>query len=68
MQENIGKKKEKKVVRRDSILVVVMSVLLVGISLSCWLKSEDNFSESERRVLAKFPRDPVCRIRQNPQS
>ena len=55
MQENIGKKKEKKVVRRDSILVVVMSVLLVGISLSCWLKSEDNFSESERRVLAKFP-------------
>lgn len=42
-------------IRRDSILVVVMSVLLLGISLTCWLKSDDVFSESERRVLAKFP-------------
>lgn len=55
MQENMGKNKEKKVIRRDSILVVVMSVLLLGISLICWLKSDDVFSESERRVLAKFP-------------
>ena len=51
----MGKNKEKKVIRRDSILVVVMSVLLLGISLICWLKSDDVFSESERRVLAKFP-------------
>lgn len=55
MQENMGKNKEKKVIRRDSILVGVMSVLLLGISLICWLKSDDVFSESERRVLAKFP-------------
>ena len=45
----------RKIKSRDVILVTVMFVLLFGISLVCWLKPEDNFSESERRVLAKFP-------------
>ncbi len=55
MQEKIEKKEERKIKSRDVILVTVMFVLLFGISLVCWLKPEDNFSESERRVLAKFP-------------
>ena len=55
MQENIGKRNKMKIKIRDAVLVIVMSVLLFGISLVSWGKSEDDFSESERRVLAKFP-------------
>ena len=55
MQDNTEKKQEKKVKGRDYILVAVMSALIFGISFVCWLKPEDSFSESERRVLAKFP-------------
>lgn len=52
MQENFEKKE---INIRDYILAAVMSVLIFGITLVCWLKPEDSFSESERRVLAKFP-------------
>ena len=40
---------------RNFVLVLVMGVVLFGLSVYCWLKPEDKFSESERRVLEKFP-------------
>ena len=55
MQENLNKKGERKEKSQDYILVTVMSFFVFGISLICWLKPEESFSESERRVLAKFP-------------
>lgn len=55
MQENSEKNTGKKRIGRDFILVVVMAGLLLGLSFVCVVKPEDGFSESERRVLAKFP-------------
>lgn len=59
MQENLEKKTEQKEKSRDYVLTAVMAVLVFGISLICWLKPEESFSESERRVLAKFPQVSV---------
>ena len=55
MQEISGKDTEKKGIGREFILVIVLAGLLLTLSFLCWLKKEDDFSESERRVLAKFP-------------
>lgn len=40
---------------KNIIVVSVMSILLFGFSFTCFLKGADEFSESERRVLAQFP-------------
>lgn len=40
---------------KNTVLVCLMGVLLLGLSLCCWLKKADSFSEEERRVLASFP-------------
>ena len=41
--------------RRNSVLVLVMVFCVFGLSFLCWFKEEESFSESERRVLEKFP-------------
>lgn len=41
--------------KSDFLLVITMAVLLFGLSVWCWFKSPDDYSESERRVLAKAP-------------
>lgn len=41
------------------ILVVSMALVLFGLSFFGWFKAEDNFSESERRVLKSFPKISV---------
>ncbi len=40
---------------KNIAIICVMSILLFGLSFWCWEKKPDEFSESERRVLAKFP-------------
>ena len=40
---------------KDMLLAVTMAVLLLGLSVWCWMKSPDEYSESERRVLASRP-------------
>lgn len=40
---------------KDTILICVMALFLLGMSLWCWFKETDTFSDSERRVLASFP-------------
>jgi len=40
---------------KNTVTVCVMAVLLLGISLVCWLKDNTPYSESERRVLKSFP-------------
>lgn len=52
MQESTEKNIEK---NKNIVLIVVMAFLFLGLSFLCWLKAEDEFSESERRVLARFP-------------
>ena len=42
--------------KQDIMVVVVMAFLLFTISLVCFLKKDDTFSESERRELKQFPR------------
>lgn len=37
------------------IYVIIMSALLMGLSLACWFKGSDEYSQSERRLLAGFP-------------
>lgn len=44
---------------RNFVLVFVMGVVLFGLAVYCWLKPEDKFSESERRVLKSFPKISV---------
>lgn len=41
--------------KSDLILVCVCAVLLLGLSVFCWIKTPDAYSESERRVLAGRP-------------
>ena len=41
--------------RRNSVLILVMVFCVFGLSFLCWFKEEESFSESERRVLEKFP-------------
>lgn len=62
MQENFEEKPEHKSKVKELAIVVVFSVLLLGLSFFCWLKPEDDFSESERRILAKFPKVSVSSI------
>ena len=50
---------ERFVFHRNSVLVLVMGVVLFSLSAYCWLKPEDKFSESERRVLKSFPKISV---------
>lgn len=38
------------------VLVIFMMVVLGVLSIMCWTKEENKFSESERRVLASFPK------------
>lgn len=40
---------------KNKITVLLMAGMLLAISMWCWLKPMDAFSESERRVLAEFP-------------
>ncbi len=44
---------------RAYVTVGVMAALLLGLSVWCWLKPADDYSESERRVLAAFPKVSV---------
>ncbi|MBR5154869.1 MAG: hypothetical protein IKW62_00085 [Clostridia bacterium] len=37
------------------MFTIVFALLILGISVSCWLKPETAFSESERRALASLP-------------
>lgn len=55
MQKDSGKKEKRVVFHREFILVVSMALVLLGLSCHSWLKPEDAFSESERRVLKGFP-------------
>ena len=40
---------------RNIAVTVIMAALLAVLSIWCWLKPADDFSDSERRVLAQFP-------------
>ena len=37
------------------VLVSVITVIVLGLSVFCWVKPADEYSDSERRPLAKFP-------------
>lgn len=41
--------------KSNLILVCLMSVFFFGLSILCWTKEADSYSDSERRVLAGFP-------------
>ena len=56
MDSNITNKSGRFTFNRNTILVLGISVLFFALSAFCWLKEEDSFSESERRILAKFPK------------
>lgn len=56
MDTNSTNKQKKIVFNRNTVLVLGMSVLFFTLSFICWWKEEDVFSESERRMLAKFPK------------
>ena len=55
MDQSLKEEKKNPVIRRNYVLVISMAVILIVLSLICWFKREDDFSESERRVLEKFP-------------
>ena len=55
MEQNIKEDLNNSANRRSYVLVISMAVVLIALSLTCWFKKEDNFSESERRVLETFP-------------
>lgn len=40
---------------KNKITTYVMIIFFLGLSLLCWLKKTDDFSDSERRELARFP-------------
>ena len=42
--------------KSNLILVSIMAVFFFGMSFFCWFKGVDEYSDSERRVLAKFPK------------
>lgn len=48
-------KVETKNKKQDIWVVVVIASLLITLSLGCFLKKDDSFSESERRELKQFP-------------
>ena len=41
---------------KNIVLTCLMGVLLLGVSLWCFLKPADEYSDSERRMLATFPK------------
>ncbi len=41
--------------KANKIISLFMTVLLLGMSVLCWLTPSKDFSESERRILSKFP-------------
>ena len=41
--------------KSNFILVCVMAVFFFGLTFMCWFKGVDEYSDSERRVLADFP-------------
>ena len=41
--------------RKNIVLTIVMAVLFIGLSLCAWFKPADEYSDSERRLLAQFP-------------
>ncbi len=43
--------------------VGIMGILLLGLSIWCWFKPVDSYSDSERRVLAAFPKVSVDTVR-----
>lgn len=45
--------------KQDIVVIASMTFLLFGISFSCFLKNDDDFSESERRALKQFPKVSV---------
>ena len=51
MKSNIDRKR-----KQDIVVILSMAFLLFGISFSCFLKKDDDFSESERRTLKEFPK------------
>ena len=55
MDQSVKEEKNNLVKRRNYVLIISMAVILIALSLICWFKREDDFSESERRVLEKFP-------------
>ena len=54
MKSKINKKR-----KQDIIVILSMAFLLFGISFSCFLKKDNDFSESERRILKQFPKVSV---------
>ncbi len=40
---------------KNRIIVITMAVFLLVVSLTCWLKGTDKYSEAERRYLKAFP-------------
>ena len=40
---------------KNIIVVILLAAVLLTFSLWCWLRETDDFSDSERRVLASFP-------------
>ena len=41
---------------KNYVVVISMAAVLFALSFTCWFKQQDPFSESERRVLEKFPK------------
>lgn len=41
--------------RRNRITVITMAIFLLTVSLLCWFKGSDKYSEAERRYLKDFP-------------
>ena len=41
--------------KSNLILVCVMAAFFFGMSIFCWSKETNDYSDSERRVLAGFP-------------
>lgn len=52
----MNNKRGKFILNRNMCLVLGMSMIFFTLSVFSWLKEEDGFSESERRVLAKRPK------------
>lgn len=41
--------------RKDMLYSLLVALIVLGLSIICWLKPADDFSKSERRQLEKFP-------------
>ena len=55
MQQNLKEDLKNSINRRNYVLIISMTVVLMALSLTCWFKKEETFSKSERRALEKFP-------------